>query len=447
MTRARRRAPASRLWSRPSASIEPSSAALAHRSSGGPSRSSAQPSGIGRPSFAATITFPARYLGQRQVDRQRSTAAAREIRRRSDWCRRARALPPAAGIAAGEFPNASPTMRAAGDGLEVIRGDAEMVAVGHARERDASIRRRGVIASATASAHAGNARPQPHRRARRRPARARPSGCAAPSARPLRRCVAYCGNARHAVRREAAAPRRRRARCAVAGAIVGVAPARCSARDARSRSSATREIRHRSRAVSPSPRANRRDLVGDQRRHARVRFARDTRDVRRQIRGCGQRGERRSGAERLVVEHVERSAAEVVPPKRSSHGAASSTMPPRAVLIRIASGFIVREPGRVDQIARRRRQRHVQRDDVGLGGHDVGERTGRRAVVAPDRRMPARPADRSRSRASRARGQASPSGGRCRRSRRQPERLAPQLAAVRQARRAANAAAPTAAVA
>ena len=50
----------------------------------------------------------------------------------------------------------------------------------------------------------------------------------------------------------------------------------------------------------------------------------------------------------------------------ASTSAASSTRPPRAVLIRKAVGFISAEPPCVDQVARLGGQRRVQRDEVGL---------------------------------------------------------------------------------
>ena len=73
----------------------------------------------------------------------------------------------------------------------------------------------------------------------------------------------------------------------------------------------------------------------------------------------------RSGCvQRLDLEDVQGGAAE--PPWSSaSTRAASSTTGPRAVLTRIAVGFI-REPPGVDQVARLLRQEDVQRDDVGL---------------------------------------------------------------------------------
>ena len=84
----------------PIGSIEPSSAAFASVV-GCPSLSSAQPSGIGLPSFAATITLPrAASDSERSID-SGAPSRARKHRGDRDWCRtsaacrRRRASPPA----------------------------------------------------------------------------------------------------------------------------------------------------------------------------------------------------------------------------------------------------------------------------------------------------------------------------------------------------------------
>ena len=79
------------------------------------------------------------------------------------------------------------------DRFEVIRGDAEMMAVGDAGERDAVLAR-----ALDRFAHRERARrerePAPRIDEHRAAAlRATITGTASPSARPLRRCVAYCG--------------------------------------------------------------------------------------------------------------------------------------------------------------------------------------------------------------------------------------------------------------
>jgi hypothetical protein len=98
----------------PTGSIEPSSAALASVV-GLPSASSAQPSGIGSPFLAATITLP-----RATSDRLRSISSGSPARRGNAaatglvpkiGCR-----PPAAGMAAGELAKPRPTMPAAAAG-------------------------------------------------------------------------------------------------------------------------------------------------------------------------------------------------------------------------------------------------------------------------------------------------------------------------------------------
>ena len=94
----------------PIGSIEPSSAALASVV-GWPFASSAQPSGIGSPFFAATMTLPrATSLRLRSIIngspvRRGNTAATGLVPKIG-------CLPPAAGIAAGELASAMPTMPA-----------------------------------------------------------------------------------------------------------------------------------------------------------------------------------------------------------------------------------------------------------------------------------------------------------------------------------------------
>ena len=99
----------------PIGSIEPSSAACASVV-GLPSRSSAQPSGIGLPCFAATMTFP-----RATSESDRSMASGAPARRGNTAAMglvpKSGRLPPAAGIAAGELPNASPTMPALATGI------------------------------------------------------------------------------------------------------------------------------------------------------------------------------------------------------------------------------------------------------------------------------------------------------------------------------------------
>ena len=79
---------------------------------GWPSRSSAQPSGIALPSFAATISLPrATSESERSIviggpSRRGKTAAIGLVPKIG-------VRPPAAGIAAGELPIAMPTMPAA----------------------------------------------------------------------------------------------------------------------------------------------------------------------------------------------------------------------------------------------------------------------------------------------------------------------------------------------
>ena len=189
----RRRAPASRPSRRPSAASTRSSAGL--RIGGRLAvASSAQPSGIGVPSLAATITLPRADLGQREVDHQRRARRARGNTAAIGLVPKIGCLPPAAGIADGELPNASPTIPRRGDRSQVLGGDAEMVAVGDAGEARRLNRARARSPRSTANAQAGNARPAARVDQHRAAAlAATTTGIAAPSARPLRRCVAYCG--------------------------------------------------------------------------------------------------------------------------------------------------------------------------------------------------------------------------------------------------------------
>ena len=98
----------------PSASIDPSSAALASVV-GAPERSSAQPNGIGLPSRAAIMTLP-----RATCDSDKSMISGAASRRGKiaaiGLVPKTGCVPPAAGIAAGELPNASPTILAAATG-------------------------------------------------------------------------------------------------------------------------------------------------------------------------------------------------------------------------------------------------------------------------------------------------------------------------------------------
>ena len=214
----------------PTASIDPANAALASVV-GRPSRSSAQPAGIGRPSLAAIMTLPraasdsdrsissgspalrgnAAAIGIGAEDRMLATGR-RHRRRRIAECH--------ADHARGRNRD------------EMIGRDAEMVAVGHAHE-----------------AHAEFSRPRDRLVDRKRAREKRESGfrvdqcgpttervttgVALPSARPLRRCAAYCGirDIPCDASPWASAPANARA---VIAAMRELAPARISARVARS---------------------------------------------------------------------------------------------------------------------------------------------------------------------------------------------------------------------
>ena len=177
----------------PIGSIDPVERGLARRWSAGPRGRAPSPSGIGLPSFAATITLPrATSESERSIDKRRAVATRKHGGDRIGAEQRAR--PPAAAIAAGELPNASPTMPRVGHRYQVIGGDAEMMAVGDAGE-----------AHAVTRGHGGSPR---RRRARRRERRDR-SHASTSTAPPVRatttgmrvavgaavaaECVAYCG--------------------------------------------------------------------------------------------------------------------------------------------------------------------------------------------------------------------------------------------------------------
>ena len=95
-----------------------------------------------------------------------------------------------------------------------------------------------------------------------------------------------------------------------------------------------------------------------------VRLARDAGDVRREDEVRAAR-ERRPGRQRLARRTRRARRRRACRTRSAAASAASSTMPPRAVLIRIASGFIVASRAASSRRASSSRQRHVQRHDVG----------------------------------------------------------------------------------
>ena len=68
------------------------------------------------------------------------------------------------------------------------------------------------------------------------------------------------------------------------------------------------------------------------------------------------REQRIIGVDRLLLEHVERRTRDA-PRRSASISAASSTIGPRATLMKYAVGFILRELRRADQVPRRRIER------------------------------------------------------------------------------------------
>ena len=143
--------------------------------------------------------------------------------------------------------------------------------------------------------------------------------------------------------------------------------------------------------------------------HARARRDARASDVRASATGSA-REQRARGIERLAREDVERRRPRARPLASAAASAASSTMPPRAVLTRIAPGLQRRDRARGEQAARLRRERDVDADEVGF------------ARAASRARGSRRPAPRaacatSRARACRSRARAAPAPGRSRRAR------------------------------
>ena len=317
----------------------PLQARPSRRSSAGRRASSAQPSGIGRPSFAATITLP-RATSDSERSIVNGGAASRGKTAAIGLVPNSARLPPAAGIAAGELPKREPDHPRLRDRCEVPRRDAEMMAVGDAGERRRRIRARAPHRLARRRARTpGNASPQRASTSTAPPPLAHDDGATAlPSARPLRRCVAYCATRAEAVRREAlrlgVARARRRSSCAIARDRAG-ALQRAHA-SSRSAGASIVVIASQPSAASASG-----DFLRDQRRHALVRLRASRRRCAASGSGCGQPASGDPGAERLVLEHVERRAAE--PARAQRRGDA----PPRRrcrrapLLISIASCFIV----------------------------------------------------------------------------------------------------------
>ena len=100
----------------PMASMLPSRPARAS-AVGLPFASSAQPSGIGRPSFAAIMSLP-RATSDRDMSISRGRPCARGNTAAMGLVPSSGRLPPATGMAAGEFDKARPTMPAAPTGAK-----------------------------------------------------------------------------------------------------------------------------------------------------------------------------------------------------------------------------------------------------------------------------------------------------------------------------------------
>ena len=135
------------------------------------------------------------------------------------------------------------------------------------------------------------------------------------------------------------------------------------------------------------------DLLGDDDAGAILRLVRRARQMRRE-QEVGGVAQRRVGGQRLLGEDVERGARELRPSAAPSTSAASSISAPRAALTSSAPGRSSARRVRVDQPARRGRDRQVQADDVGLLqrgldrlgllGAELGDALGRHERVVGD---------------------------------------------------------------
>ena len=244
------------------------------RWSGWPSASSAQPSGMRLAFLGRDHQLAARHL----ADRLRSIISGSASRRGND--RRHRVGAEDRVLAAGrrhgrrrvgeaQADHAGSGRRRAGD-----RRPRRSGGCWSRRQRHTPCSRAAAMASRTASSQAGKARPSLRvDQQRRRPCGAARRGSAAPSTRPLRRCVAYCAHAAQAVRAQAlrfgAAPAR--ARC--------LAPSRRWRRRAAARAatSACSFVDGSELHASASS-----TLSAIRKRHALVRLGGDAGDVRRQ---------------------------------------------------------------------------------------------------------------------------------------------------------------------
>ncbi len=209
----------------PIGNIEPCMPALGS-AVGWPWASSAQPSGMASPFFAATMSLPrATSLRLRSIIngsafRRGNTAATGLVPKMG-------CLPPAAGMAAGELAKPRPTMPAAATARRWSTTTPQWwLRLTPAKAMPCV--RAVATASATARSQAGKARPSSASIKSAPPLRCKTLAEAVPLTRPLDKCMAYC-----ATRESPCEPRpwvsaSTRAR-AVLAAMAGLAPARVSA--------------------------------------------------------------------------------------------------------------------------------------------------------------------------------------------------------------------------
>ena len=156
---------------------------------GRPWASSAQPSGMARPSWAATISLP-RATSDRLRSIINGPAARRGKMAATGLVPKIGCRPPAAGMAAGELAKPRPTMPACATGRRWSTTTPQWwLRITPAKTTPCS--RAAAMASRTANSQAGKARPCPASISKAPPLRRTTSACAAPSARPLARWVRY----------------------------------------------------------------------------------------------------------------------------------------------------------------------------------------------------------------------------------------------------------------
>ena len=198
-----------------------------------PCASSAQPWGMARPSFAATISLPrATSLKLKSIiNGSHAPAAAPGICLRGNTAAtglvpKIACLPPAAGMAAGELAKPKPTMPAAATARRWSTTTPQWWLC-TTPAKATPFCRAASIASAIARSHAAKASPACASTSTAPPLRRSTVGTAWPLARPLRKWVAYCPTRDRPCEPKPCDSASTSAR-AVACAMASLAPARAS---------------------------------------------------------------------------------------------------------------------------------------------------------------------------------------------------------------------------